>query len=216
MKQPLIAPHSFFPELQTYLNAIVSGFDSIPGERKADLEKVAAYTRGRLDDSQSVRLIFICTHNSRRSHLAQIWAHVAAEFFGLFGIETYSGGTEATALNPRVVAALRRAGLKITADDPTASNPKYSVQTSAASSSQICFSKVYDAPPNPTTRYCAVMTCSQADDACPVVKGCDLRTPIRYEDPKVADDTATESQCYDERTRQICTEMIYMMSLVAP
>jgi arsenate reductase (thioredoxin) len=138
------------------------------------------------------------------------------EFFGLTGVETYSGGTEATALNPRAVAAMRRAGLKITADDATASNPNYSVQTSEAASPQTCFSKVYNAPPNPTTKYCAVMTCSQADDACPIVMGCELRMPIRYEDPKVADDTDMESQRYDERSRQICTEMLYMMSSVAP
>lgn len=216
MKQPLIASRSFFPELQTYLNEIASSFQSIPSERKADLEKVAEYIRGRLNDSQTARLIFICTHNSRRSHLAQVWAHVAVESFGLIGVETYSGGTEATALNPRAVAAMRRAGLKITADDTTASNPNYSIQTSENASPQICFSKVYDAPANPTTKYCAVMTCSQADDACPVVMGCDLRMPIRYEDPKVADDTDFESQRYDERSKQICAEMLYMMSLVAP
>jgi len=214
MRQPATAPRSFFPELQTYLNAIAANFESIPSERKADLARMAAYIRGRLADSQPARLVFICTHNSRRSHLAQVWAQVAMEFYGLIGVETYSGGTEATALNPRAAAAMRRAGLKVTADDAKAPNPNYSVQTSATASPQICFSKVYDAPPNPSTKYCAVMTCSQADDACPIVMGCDLRMPIRYEDPKVADDTDFESQRYDERSRQICTEMLYMMSLV--
>jgi arsenate reductase len=62
--------------------------------------------------------------------------------------------------------------------------------------------------------YCAVMTCSQADDACPLVMGSDLRMPIRYEDPKVADDTESEAQRYDERSAQICSETLYMMSLV--
>ncbi len=214
MNQPASAPRTFYPELQQYLNAIALTFDTIPNERKAELSKVAEYVRGRLADSQPAKLTFICTHNSRRSHLSQIWAHVAAEFYGLISIETFSGGTEATALNPRAVAAMRRSGLKITADDAGATNPRYSVYTSETASPQICFSKVFDSPPNPNTKYCAVMTCSQADDACPVVMGCDLRMPIRYEDPKVADDTDYEAERYDERSKQICCEMLYMMSLV--
>lgn len=208
------APRSFFPELQAYLNSSVLRFENIPNERKEDLARVADYIRGRLHDSETAKLTFICTHNSRRSHLAQVWAQVAAEFYGLIGVETYSGGTEATALNPRSAAAMQRAGLQVIPDDPTASNPRYSIRSSETGSAMICFSKVYDAPPNPSTKYCAVMTCSQADDACPVVMGCDLRMAIRYEDPKIADDTDEESQRYDERSRQICEEMLYMMSLV--
>jgi len=88
------------------------------------------------------------------------------------------------------------------------------VSTSDSGTPQVCFSKAYGDAPNPGTGYCAVMTCSQADDACPLVMGCDLRMPIRYEDPKVADDTELETQRYDERCAQICGEMLYMMSLV--
>lgn len=204
----------FYPELKRYLTEATSRFDVIPSDRKSELAKVADYVRERLSKSEPAKLTFICTHNSRRSHLSQIWAQVAAEFYGLNGIETYSGGTEATAFNPRAVAAMQRCGLKIVADDPTAANPRYSVTTSESSTPHVCFSKAYGDPPNPSKGYCAVMTCSQADDACPLVMGCDLRMPIRYEDPKVADDTEFEAQRYDERSAQICREMLYMMSLV--
>jgi arsenate reductase (thioredoxin) len=214
LKQPKIVAASFYPELLRYLQSAETRFDSIPKDRKAELSKVADYVRERLSNSEPVKLTFICTHNSRRSHLSQVWAQVAADYYGLRGVETFSGGTEATAFNPRAVAALQRCGLKIVADDPMAANPRYSVYASDSSTPQICFSKVFDAPPNPTQGYCAVMTCSQADDACPVVMGCDLRMPIRYEDPKVADDTEFEAQRYDERSSQICSEMLYMLSLV--
>ena len=204
----------FYPSLIRYLGERVAAFELIPEDRKSDLSKVADYVRSRLSNSQPAKLTFICTHNSRRSHLSQIWAQVAAEYYGLKGVETFSGGTEATAFNPRAVASLQRSGLKITTNEPSATNPRYSVKSSDSSASQVCFSKVYDAPPNPTQGYCAVMTCSQADEACPVVMGCDLRMPIRYEDPKVADDTEFESSKYDERSAQICSEMLYLMSLV--
>ncbi len=208
------AATAFYPELQRYLTEAANRFDAIPSERKSELAKVADYVRERLSKSKPAKLTFICTHNSRRSHLSQIWAQVAAEYYDLIGVETFSGGTEATAFNPRAVAAMQRCGLKIVADDPASTNPRYSVYTSDSATPQICFSKAYGDAPNPSQEYCAVMTCSQADDACPLVMGCDLRMPIRYEDPKVADDTEFEAQRYDERSAQICSEMLYMMSLV--
>jgi len=206
--------HAFYPELTSYLTEAAARFHTIPSDRKSELAKVADYIRERLSKLEPVKLTFICTHNSRRSHLSQIWAQVASEYYGLVGVETFSGGTEATAFNPRAVAAMRRCGLKIIADEPAASNPRYSVYASDATTPQVCFSKVYGDPPNPSKGYCAIMTCSQADDACPLVMGCELRMPIRYEDPKLADDTEFEGQRYDERSAQICTEMLYMMSLV--
>lgn len=214
LKKAENAATAFYPELKQYLMDATTRFDVIPSDRKDELANVANYIRQRLSKSEPAKLTFICTHNSRRSHLSQIWAQVAAELYGLDGVETYSGGTEATALNPRAVSAMQRCGLRVIADDPTAANPRYNVTTSASSTPQVCFSKVYSDPPNPSKGYCAVMTCSQADDACPLVMGCDLRMPIRYEDPKVADDTEFEAQRYDERSAQICSEMLYMMSLV--
>jgi arsenate reductase (thioredoxin) len=214
LKKTEDASSAFYPELKRYLTEAASRFDVIPNDRKSELAKVADYVRERLSKSEPAKLTFICTHNSRRSHLSQIWAQVAADYYGLVGVETFSGGTEATALNPRAVAAMQRCGLKIVADDPSATNPRYSVYTSDSSTPQVCFSKAYGDPPNPNRDYCAVMTCSQADDACPLVMGCDLRMPIRYEDPKVADDTEFEAQRYDERSAQICSEMLYLLSLV--
>lgn len=214
VKQPAPSASSLYPELLRYLDERVTEFDAIPNDRKTELSKVADYVRERVSKSQPAKLTFICTHNSRRSHLSQIWAQVAAEYYGLVGVETFSGGTEATAFNPRAVAAMQRCGLKIVADNPAATNPHYSVYISDSATPQICFSKAYGDPPNPSQGYCAVMTCSQADDACPLVMGCDLRMPIRYEDPKVADDTEFEAQRYDERSAQICSEMLYLMSLV--
>lgn len=205
---------NFYPELHKYVTARIAEFDLIPKDRQNDLGKVAAYIRSRLETSATAKLIFICTHNSRRSHLTQIWAYAAARYYELSNVETFSGGTEATAFNPRAVAALQRAGLSVTALDGNASNPRYQVRISVAVAPQECFSKVYDAAPNPTKDYCAIMTCSQADEACPVVIGCDLRVPIRYEDPKAGDDSEHETALYDARTRQICREMFFMMSLV--
>lgn len=205
---------TFYPELRGYLVERIDEFATIDVSRRSELERVSFFVRTQLRQSLPAKLTFICTHNSRRSHLSQVWAQVAADYYGIQGVETFSGGTEATAFNPRAVAALIRTGLRITTENEMDGNPHYEVRTHDDAIPQICFSKVYDAPPNPTRGYCAVMTCAQADDACPLVMGCDLRIPIRYEDPKIGDGTEREASLYDERSRQICREMLYMMSKV--
>jgi len=158
-------------------------------------------------------MTFICTHNSRRSHLSQIWAAVAAAKFGIMDVETFSGGTESTAFNPRAVAALERSGLAIESD-ASEDNPRYQVTFSKTLDPLVCFSKVYSSDPNPDSGFCAIMTCDSADRSCPTVSGSSTRIAIPYEDPKVADGTDQEAAKYDERCAQICREMLYVFSKV--
>lgn len=206
----------FYPEVLRFLIDREAEGDLIEAERKTQLQKISEYVGTKLRNGESVRLTFICTHNSRRSHLSQIWAQIAADYYSLSGLQTFSGGTEATAMNPRVVTALRAAGLQIDADDAQTGNPRYTVRASGVLPAQLCFSKVFNAAPNPAENYCAVMTCSHADENCPVAMGCDLRVAVRYEDPKEADGTSEESDRYQDRSRQICREMLWLMKHVTP
>jgi protein-tyrosine-phosphatase len=207
------SPVALNPTLSQYVRNRVAEFDQIPAERRERLQPLAAYIREQVQAGRPVRLTFICTHNSRRSHLSQVWGATAAAHYGVPGVETFSGGTEATAFNPRAVAALRRAGFEI--PEPAAGrNPVYQVRWHAAGPVQECFSKVYHEPPNPTRDYCAVMTCTQADEACPVVSGAAQRISLPYVDPKEADDTPEEAARYDERTAQIARELLFVFSQV--
>ena len=208
------------PQLRSYLNARVTEFEQIPAERKMLLNKLAVYVQKRIQAEQPARLTFICTHNSRRSQISQVWAMTAARYYGLKGVEAYSGGTETTAFNPRAVAALQRAGIDITRTEDNEStnagtNPRYKVKLPETGHDLlVCYSKVYDEVPNPKKDFCAVMCCSQADMNCPVVSGCSLRVALPYEDPKVSDNQPQEATTYDERCEQICSEMMYLFSQV--
>jgi arsenate reductase len=145
--------------------------------------------------------------------MAQIWARAAACHFGLSTVEAYSGGTEATRFNPRAVAAIRRAGFAI--DGPRGGdNPVYRVRYSEGAEPMECCSKIYDASPNPTEGFAAVMTCSAADAGCPVVRGAVERISLPYGDPGDFDGTLGERDAYDERCRQIAREVLYAFSLV--
>jgi arsenate reductase len=202
----------FHPALQTYVTSILPETTQIKEERKQQLQKISQYIAAKIVAGKPVQLTFICTHNSRRSHFGQIWAAVAAAWYGVENAHTYSGGTEATAFNPRAVAAAERAGFRI--KNPGGDNPHYEVSFAEASPSLECFSKTYDDPFNPQHDFAAVMTCSDADENCPFIPGADQRFPVTYRDPKEADDTPEEAARYDERCRQIATEMFFLFSHV--
>lgn len=201
------------PELSAYIHTIKEDFSKIPRDRIEELDKIAAFIQKQVKASQPVQLTYICTHNSRRSHFGQVWAAAAAAHYNIPGVKTYSGGTETSAFNERAVAACRRAGFDITktSDDK---NPIYNVSYAAGMEPLKAFSKKYDDSSNPQTNFCAIMTCSQADEACPVVKGAAARVAVPYDDPKAFDGTAQETEKYDERCEQIATETLYVFSKV--
>lgn len=203
-----------YPALEEYVAARVAEFDQIDAERRAALRAVAAYVLKCRLAKETARLNFICTHNSRRSHLSQVFATVGARHFGIERVETFSGGTEATAFNPRAIAALRRAGLKIERTTGE-QNPVYHVRTGPECTPLTCFSKIYNQAPNPSSDFCAVMTCDDADEKCPLVQGATERVAVTYVDPKVSDDTDKEAATYDARARQIAREMLFVFSEVA-
>ncbi len=203
-----------YPEIESYVSKREQEFGQISDERKSELQQLALYVAQYIAKGQDAKLTFVCTHNSRRSHLTQIWTQIAAAHYGVNHVQTFSGGTEVTACNPRTVAALKRCGLRFSVLKDDGSNPHYSVAFSDREPPLVCFSKIFNREPNPSSSYCAVMTCSHADQNCPVAIGCDLRLAIRYEDPKVSDDTPHEEATYDERCAQIAREMLYAISQV--
>jgi protein-tyrosine phosphatase/arsenate reductase len=204
---------NLYPDIQKRIKIAVGQFDLIGEQRKEKLEELSAYVRSQNRLGKPVNLTFICTHNSRRSHISQIWAQTAAAYYGIGGVTSYSGGTESTAFNPRAVAAIKRAGFKVE-KTTEGENPIYHVHYSDKMPPVTHFSKVYNYAPNPSKDFCAVMTCSSADKACPLVRGASLRIAVPFVDPKAFDGTNQEAAKYDERCEQICREMLYIFSRV--
>ncbi len=107
------AHRTWFPTLRETVAHVLEM--SIPDNRVEALSKLVDFIQMKMEANQSVRLNFICTHNSRRSQLAQVWAHVAAAYYGL-EVQCASGGTETTAFYPAAIASLERAGCAIRKD----------------------------------------------------------------------------------------------------
>ncbi|MBO6830951.1 protein-tyrosine-phosphatase [Allomuricauda sp.] len=196
--------HDFVSQLDT---------DAIPQERKQILDLLSGYIQKKVNKKESIRLNFICTHNSRRSHLSQVWAQTLAHHFGVRNLSCYSGGTEATALFSMVATTLANTGFEVQMLSE-GKNPVYTIKFAENEHPVICFSKTMDDAFNPTSDFAAIMTCSQADEGCPFVPGAEKRIPITYDDPKAFDNTPQQAEKYSERSKQIATEMCYIFSKI--
>ncbi len=197
------------------ISQVTREFGQIPEDRQTELRTIAQYLKSKLSANETPQLTFICTHNSRRSHMAQVWAQTAAAYYDVGSIKTYSGGIEVTACNIRTVWALRRAGFSVV-QSSGGTNPVYLIQYSDYAEPLRAFSKLYNENGNPTNNYVAIMTCDHADQNCPVAKGSSMRVGVHYLDPKESDGKPEEEATYDERCRQIAREMFYMMSQTKP
>jgi arsenate reductase len=180
-------------------------------ERKAVLQPLVDYIQNKVNHQEEIRLNFICTHNSRRSHLSQIWAQTMAFQFGIKNVFCYSGGTEATAMFQKVAETLTNQGFEIQKISQE-QNPVYAVKFDKNQHPIICFSKTYFDDFNPKSNFGAIMTCTNADEGCPMVFGAEGRFSIKYEDPKAFDGTEIMNEKYTERSLQIASEMQYVFS----
>ena len=183
--------------------------ERISEERKIILQPLIEFISSKISKNEEVRLNFICTHNSRRSHLSQIWAQTMANYYQIENVFCYSGGTEATAMFPKVAETLTNQGFEILKLSET-ENPVYAVKFAENEHAVICFSKKYNDDFNPKSAFAAILTCDSADEYCPIVYGAEARIPIKYEDPKKSDGTAEMNETYFNRSLEIATEMKFV------
>lgn len=197
--------------IKKYCDELISEFKLIPENRKQLLEKISEYILLKRKENKEINLVYICTHNSRRSHFGQIWANVAANFYGIKNVHTFSGGTEATTFNINAINSLTRVGFNINTINEE-KNATYHVFYDDNETPSVCFSKTYDDAANPQKEFAAIMTCSDAEENCPFIPGVELRIGTTYDDPKTFDNTAQQDAKYDERCKQIALETLYVFS----
>lgn len=202
---------TLFPEIKNVINTL--NFESISEDRKIVLQPLVDFIQGKVVNDQEIRLNLICTHNSRRSHLSQVWAQTAAAHYGIKNVFCYSGGTEATAMFPMAAKTLEKQGFQIKTI-AEGNNPVYAIKYSENAHPVIGFSKTFDDDFNPQSEFAAILTCSSADQGCPFIAGAEKRIPITFEDPKAFDNTPQQAEKYEERSVQIATEMFYVFSQI--
>jgi arsenate reductase (thioredoxin) len=197
-------------KVSEYISQCLKAAGSISETRKDLLDKLVVYLQNKHSRQKETHLIYICTHNSRRSHFGQVWASIAAEYFGFHRIKIFSGGTEATRVHANTITALQRAGLEVnTSGNQNNANVEINYD---GLKPIVCFSKAYDHVTNPQKEFAAIMTCSEAEENCPFIPGAEFRLGTTYTDPKAFDGTADQDKAYDACCKQIASECLYVFS----
>ena len=200
-----------YPKIRDLISTLAPA--QINEARKLLLDPIVEYVQQKVDNRQPILLNFICTHNSRRSHLAQIWAQTAASYYGIPMVQCYSGGTEATQLFPKIAETLSQQGFK-TLKLSESSTPIYFFKFSENAFPVVGFSKKWNDEFNPYSSFAAIMTCSEADSDCPYIPGAEKRFVLSYQDPKSSDQTPEQTQVYAQRSLQIAAELFYIFSKI--
>jgi arsenate reductase (thioredoxin) len=108
---------------------------------------------------ERARVLFLCTHNSARSQMAEgLLRSIAGDRF-----DAYSAGTEATHVRPLAIRAMEEVGVDISAQE----------------------SETLDRYLDGSFEY-VVTVCDDANESCPVFPGATNRLHWSFEDPSRA------------------------------
>lgn len=200
-------------DLLKYCSSLSSELNQIPSDRKEYLNELVSYITEQQKAQKAINLVFVCTSNSRRSHMAQVWSQIASYYYDVKNVSTFSGGTEKTKVNKNALLALEKTGIVLQSHQQS-ENPVWLASIGFKFTPMVLFSKVYTDSTNPSQNFGAVMVCAEANESCPIVPGADFRLGLPYLDPKAFDNTPQQNEKYDERCRQIAREMFYVFSQI--
>ena len=123
---------------------------------------------------ERTRVLFLCTHNSARSQMAEgLLCHLAGDRF-----EAHSAGTEATHVRPLAIQAMNELGVDITGQE----------------------SKTLERHLGEPFDY-VITVCDDANEACPFFPGARNRLHWSFEDPSQADGSEEERLAIFRRVR---------------
>ena len=200
-----------YQSISEYCDARLTEWDLISEQRKDSLLVLSNALANSYKKNKTICVTIICTHNSRRSHFGQLWLAIAAAYFGFENIETFSGGTEATAVFKGVMQAMQNSGCVVETGTIYTEQQEYLLKWTDEQKPLTLFSKRFEDEANPSEHFIAVMVCSDADETCPYVPGCDFRIAIPYQDPKRYDGSPEEQNEYDICCAVIAREMLFVM-----
>ena len=201
-----------YPEIELIISKLLFSFDSIPSPRKQKLIELAAQLKVALSCANELNLVFVCTHNSRRSHMGQLWGQLAAHYYGVNNVNSFSAGTEVTELNTNVIEMLQKVGCKVSTFQ-NVSNPAYLIEF-GENQSLTCFSKLMEHDANPKVDFFAIMMCTEAEANCPFIPGAIHRIGLPFEDPKVYDNTTMVSAAYLSTFEEIGLQILFLFNQI--
>ncbi len=197
-------------KISKFNTQIQKKIENIAPERKSILHNIARKIITTFYGDGQCNVLFVCTHNSRRSQASQLLFNHFIQSCHL-EIKAFSAGTEATCFNQSMIHAASYFGFDLTTDKESL-NPIYELQNQPYQDSMQYFSKVVDHKINPKKSTVAIMVCNDADKNCPIISSANYRLPLPFQDPKSSDGKQHEAATYQASFVEIGAEMLYLVN----
>tara|TARA_Y100001949_G_C15986510_1_gene330879 strand:+ start:2001 stop:2567 length:567 start_codon:yes stop_codon:yes gene_type:complete len=178
-------------------NKFFSRIDSFnPNQkRKKRLDNIASVINENLNKTRSI--VFLCTHNSRRSQICEVWGKVFAEIYRK-KININSAGAFKTVVHSQVYESIVKCGLVVdNKKEIFFDKKKFKLNSKTIDSLTM-------------KNFIAVMTCSNAEKSCPNDPRSIRNIKMFFNDPRIYDETDKMSREYLNTTIYIAEELNYI------
>ena len=129
-------------------------------------------------------IVFVCTHNSRRSIYCEVWGKIIANKYSK-NINFYSAGTKKTSVYGEVIKSFSRLGIK--------SKTLEEIQLD---------------------KFICIFTCSKAERSCPIDTRSIVNIPLLFDDPKKFDGLKNERIEYQKTCSQIAEKINFILKRI--
>ncbi|GEM_PF-5667501 len=207
---PRSAGQRFYPALYEQCQRLAGEEGLIPGARRDTLRLIGDTLLHMIRERGQAEILFAGITDGSLTQLAQIWLYTALNYYKVGNVRVFSGGLRPEAINYRIVAALKRQGFTIMPMRGYAKNPVYFFNLGRNYPDYTIFAKAIDYHTNPHDGFLAVPVNPAADGIDYHEYGACCIIPCHWERPDIWDDTFVEAMKYDEYTRTVGRDMIYL------
>lgn len=137
--------------------------------------------------AKPVRILFLCTHNSARSQMAEALARA----LGKGRIESFSAGTEATRVHPDAIRAMADLGINI--------------EKQRSKSMTEFFGQSFDY---------VITVCDNARESCPIFPGDPIKIHWSFPDPAAVENPKERAQAFRRTAAELMTRINNLLLLI--
>jgi ArsR family transcriptional regulator, arsenate/arsenite/antimonite-responsive transcriptional repressor / arsenate reductase (thioredoxin) len=148
---------------------------------------------GRVTVGPPARVLFLCTHNSARSQMAEaLLRHLVLRHLGGDQVEVFSAGTEVTRVHPQALVTLERQG----------------IETSGLHSKHLnqLLGQQFDY---------VITVCDRASESCPIFPGDPERIHWSFPDPSAVTDPAEQQMAFTQVFVGLEKRLKLLLTLIA-
>lgn len=189
-------------------------FNSFSKKRLKILDQLMVYLKELVAKKLELNVIFVCTHNSRRSQFAQFWLDTFLHNFGIENYNIFSAGTVETEVHKNVISVIEHYGFTVTKDSEI-NNKKYKIALGKGYEINLFSKEITSVLEAGLGSFVLIFVCDSAYENCPFVIENQKHFSLTFEDPGRYDEDLNALEYYQKCAYKIAAEMHYLASGLA-